>query len=125
MFQVIEHIPSPVEYLKELIPLLNEEKIHIILATPNTNSLGARLFKKDWNQFATHHISLFNKKSLSELFHKLNIAMIDYDGARMYDYGYFPILLNIPRGFHQKVSKTGNFFLSTDGLMAHGIYRSP
>lgn len=121
LWQVIEHVLSPVEYLKNMVERVGKKECHIFLATPNVQSLGARLYKKAWQQYVGHHISLFSHKSIEYLFRNANIELKAYDNRRMYGCTYkhtiISLLLNIIN-----MRRNKKHFLSTDGLCAYGFF---
>ena len=61
--QVLEHIPQPDRLLAKLAPRLKPSG-HIVLAFPNSASLYARSFKRDWiNWHVPYHLHHFNPRS--------------------------------------------------------------
>lgn len=60
---VIEHVPSPLKFLKEVHRVLAPGGM-VITATPNINSLQAALFKEKWRSAIADHLTLFSKKTL-------------------------------------------------------------
>ena len=120
-WQVIEHVPNPVEYLKSRIELLGNSECHIFVATPNTNSIGAKIFKRNWQQYISHHISLFSYQSIKILFERVGLEMKDYDGHRMYGCTFKDSAKSLLSNLLQR-NKTKKA-LSTDGLCAYAYKR--
>lgn len=61
---VIEHLPDPLMTLVECYRILKPGG-HLMVATPNSDSLGHLLFKKAWRGLETpRHLHLFNSKSM-------------------------------------------------------------
>lgn len=64
MSHVIEHIPDPVKVLSECYRILKPGGI-LTLVTPNTESLGHRIFGRFWLHLdPPRHLVLFNRKAL-------------------------------------------------------------
>jgi len=67
MSHVIEHIHEPLKVLTECRRLLSQNGI-LIAVTPNTDSLGHRIFKSFWRGLEPpRHVFLYRQKSLSRL----------------------------------------------------------
>lgn len=67
MSHVIEHVPDPQETIRECHGLLRPGGT-LILLTPNTNSLGHRLFDRNWLHLdSPRHLHLFNCRNLPKL----------------------------------------------------------
>jgi SAM-dependent methyltransferase len=65
MFDVIEHIPNPADFLKsEVFDLLSENGV-FVFQTPNkfTNSIKETIETKSWNVWRIEHCSLQTRKS--------------------------------------------------------------
>jgi 2-polyprenyl-3-methyl-5-hydroxy-6-metoxy-1,4-benzoquinol methylase len=61
---VIEHVTDPLNLIKNAYKLLKKEGI-IMIQTPNSASLLAKIMKKYWPPYSPiEHINLFSKKSL-------------------------------------------------------------
>jgi 2-polyprenyl-3-methyl-5-hydroxy-6-metoxy-1,4-benzoquinol methylase len=70
MNHVIEHTYEPVEIINECFRILKKDG-KLVFMTPNVESLGARIFKKNWRDLdPPRHINLFSPKSLRELIGK-------------------------------------------------------
>lgn len=65
MMNLVEHVKDPVEVLRSIGGLLSTQGV-ILVKTPNTDSLDARLFRRhDWAGFhCPRHWVLFNEASL-------------------------------------------------------------
>lgn len=67
MDQLIEHVEHPVNFMKEVSEVLNEDG-EVVIATPNFNSLNRWLYRE--NSFLWHvpyHLQFFTKKSIAKL----------------------------------------------------------
>jgi 2-polyprenyl-3-methyl-5-hydroxy-6-metoxy-1,4-benzoquinol methylase len=65
--QVIEHLPNPVETLKECTRIL-KSKGHVVIVTPNSSSLTHRLFGRNWRGLEPpRHLHIFSPPSISRL----------------------------------------------------------
>lgn len=64
MDHTIEHVHDPVSTLREALRILQPRGL-LWVATPNVDSLGHRLFKRDWRGLEPpRHLVLFNAKAL-------------------------------------------------------------
>lgn len=70
MFDVIEHIDNPVNYIKLIKKVLKDDGI-VLVATPNVTSLMAHLSGKYWYHFSPiGHITFYNPKILKKIMQK-------------------------------------------------------
>lgn len=74
MLNLIEHVADPSGMLSKARDLLSDTGV-ILIQTPNTNSLDARLFKnQSWGGYhAPRHFVLFNKENFLSLTSKLGL----------------------------------------------------
>lgn len=64
---VLEHALDPKSLLRQCVDLLSEDGV-IVGNTPNFDSLGFKVFKKNWGFLhAPHHPILFSKRSINKL----------------------------------------------------------
>ena len=63
MFEVIEHLPEPVKFLKKAELVVRPNGI-VYLTTPNFNSIERRIFGKRWNIFHREHLTYFTPGTL-------------------------------------------------------------
>jgi len=65
MSHVIEHVLDPVATLKECADLLDEDG-RVVIATPNFDSLGRKIFKESWRGLEPpRHLNIFTVDSLA------------------------------------------------------------
>lgn len=122
LFNVIEHTANPIEYLSHLINSLKNPDMdfHLFIATPDTKSVGARLFRRNWIHYRDHHISLFNRQSLKILFELMNFTVVEIRNAYMYTTGH----KNIPKEIITHMLKRSHKrSFSSDGLISYAIVR--
>lgn len=60
---VIEHVRSPREFLREIHRVLKPGGI-LFIATPSIDSWSARLLKQDWMEFKVEHLTYFDRQTL-------------------------------------------------------------
>jgi 2-polyprenyl-3-methyl-5-hydroxy-6-metoxy-1,4-benzoquinol methylase len=66
MHHVIEHLYDPIETLKECLRVLKDGG-KLVIITPNSRSLGHRLFKESWRGLEVpRHLQIFSSKSLKK-----------------------------------------------------------
>lgn len=73
--QIIEHIPDPKMFLREIINKLKDDG-KIILSFPNANSLARKIFKKNWIHWhVPYHLNHFSLKNIKILVHTENLKI--------------------------------------------------
>lgn len=81
---VIEHLHDPLETLQAVRRLLKKGG-RIVLVTPNTGSLGHKLFQKDWRGLETpRHLFIYSVKNIKSLLSKAGykVELVrTYDGS--------------------------------------------
>ena len=76
----IEHLTNPHLYVQKIFKILKGNGIVFIIATPNIDSISAKIFKKHWTLFhPIQHISHFSVKNLKLLFEKYNLKLYKYE----------------------------------------------
>jgi 2-polyprenyl-3-methyl-5-hydroxy-6-metoxy-1,4-benzoquinol methylase len=63
---VIEHVPDPRAFLREVRETLLPDG-YMVLVTPNTAALQARLFGPSWRSAIADHVHLFNRRNLERI----------------------------------------------------------
>ncbi len=65
-FHVIEHTPSPSQFLAAISQRLRPRGL-VVLETPDINSLPFRVLKSRWRQFIPEHYYFFDKTTMTKL----------------------------------------------------------
>ena len=90
LFEIVEHIDTPIDMLNECHRILRPGGI-IIINTPNSASWTARFMKAKWDGFSLTkmggHISFFSPKSMSHLAHKTGFKVERFEtrNVRFYE----------------------------------------
>ena len=85
MWHVLEHLASPENLLIEARRILKNGGL-LIIATPNTDSLGFRLGRQDWFHLdSPRHLILYNRRSLGLLLEKTGFKVINFKKI-LYDF---------------------------------------
>jgi 2-polyprenyl-3-methyl-5-hydroxy-6-metoxy-1,4-benzoquinol methylase len=66
---LIEHVPDPIGFLREVRRILTPQG-YAIITTPNVDGFQARLFGRAWRSAIADHLALFSKKTLASLLSK-------------------------------------------------------
>jgi hypothetical protein len=64
MWDVLEHVPQPAEFLQTAVSLLNPGG-HLFVNVPDLDSLQARLLGTRWPLLLPEHLNYFNRSSLA------------------------------------------------------------
>jgi 2-polyprenyl-3-methyl-5-hydroxy-6-metoxy-1,4-benzoquinol methylase len=76
LWQTIEHLPQPSEFLKKIYSLLKVGGV-VCIATPDVSSWIAKFYKKLWNCYMPNeHIALFNFKSMETILKNNHLSPI-------------------------------------------------
>lgn len=76
----IEHVPDPALSIKKVSELLKKGGYYYITATPNGDSLAARVFRDKWTLYhPVQHIWHFSPKTLSALCARYGLKLIAVD----------------------------------------------
>ena len=77
MNHVIEHVPNPIELLKECLRVLKPGG-KMMVATPNIKSLGHHIFGQDWRGLEVpRHITLFSPQALRSCSERVGLNVED------------------------------------------------
>ncbi len=125
MSDVLEHLPDPLQAMTRVRACLEPEGL-VIINTPCTDSLSAKLLKGRWPNFKAEHLCYFSNRSLLILFEKtgfrcrlmrpslkaLNLLYVDHIMTRYHVSGLTPcvrgVIALVPRRW-----RTRNFFTRT------------
>ena len=93
MFDVLEHLPSPVEYLREIFRILKPNGV-LVIETPNINGFFARWFYKENSDLVKPraHISLFTPRSTARLCEQIpfsHVRIVTFPYCRRFSFTYF------------------------------------
>jgi 2-polyprenyl-3-methyl-5-hydroxy-6-metoxy-1,4-benzoquinol methylase len=97
LWEVVEHLPRPVEALRHLSRFLTDDGI-MVFGTPNVASYLAMLQGKRWRNWEPPaHLLYFSPQSMNRLFEECNLKMIDHETAVPYErylrkMGLYPFL---------------------------------
>ncbi|MCH8311957.1 MAG: class I SAM-dependent methyltransferase [Nitrospinae bacterium] len=89
---VIEHVPKPLSFLKDITEVLADDGIAVIVA-PNVKSLAAKIFGRHWWHYRVAHIGYFDKSTLNFVLKEAGLQPIFYG----YPTWYFGLNLLIER----------------------------
>ena len=90
-FHVIEHTPSPKQFLAAIAKRLRPRGL-IVLETPNINSLPFRVLKGRWRQFIPEHYYFFDERTMTKLLEDGGFKVEKI--ARIKKYASVALLLN-------------------------------
>jgi 2-polyprenyl-3-methyl-5-hydroxy-6-metoxy-1,4-benzoquinol methylase len=82
LFDTIEHLESPLSFLKKCSSLLNEDGL-LIIFTPNYESIGFYVLGSQCNQLSPGHLVLFCKETCTFISDNLGLHSILYETAGM------------------------------------------
>ena len=91
---LIEHVPNPNAFLKEVYRILQPGG-YIIVTTPNTDGLFAKIYRDKWRLAIPDHLFLFSKKNLKLLLEQTGFKLLNH-----FSWGGIPI--NISNGIIKK-----------------------
>ncbi len=73
---LIEHVPNPADFLKEIYRILMP-KGYAIITTPNEEGIFSRHYKENWRAVMPQHLWLFSKTTLSKYIESLGFKIVD------------------------------------------------
>jgi glycosyltransferase involved in cell wall biosynthesis/SAM-dependent methyltransferase len=100
---VIEHVRSPLDFLKEIHRVLKPGGA-LFIATPSTDSWSAKLMRQKWMEFKPEHLTYFDRQTLQTGLFKSGFQnvlvkpgwkMLNFDYVKMH-FDRFPVPLVTP-----------------------------
>jgi 2-polyprenyl-3-methyl-5-hydroxy-6-metoxy-1,4-benzoquinol methylase len=100
---VIEHVRSPLDFLKEIHRVLKPGGA-LFIATPSTDSWSARLMRQKWMEFKAEHLAYFDRQTIQTALFKSGFRdvivapgwkMLNFDYVKMH-FDRFPVPLATP-----------------------------
>jgi 2-polyprenyl-3-methyl-5-hydroxy-6-metoxy-1,4-benzoquinol methylase len=85
MLDVLEHLNDPLEALKRLRGIINDEGL-LVLSTVNLDGLHSRLREGDWPWFMRSHLHYFSERTLAAMLRRAGFRLVEWQIA--------------PRSFH-------------------------
>jgi SAM-dependent methyltransferase len=102
---VIEHVPDPIAILRRLASLLAPGG-HLVITTPNSKSLGARLFGSHWRGLEPpRHFNVFSPKSLAEAMERAQLSVEVMTTHSRLARGIFYLSVLARRGYRELESR--------------------
>lgn len=88
MSDLVEHVQDPIVLMEKCKDLLKDDWI-IMIMTPDTDSLSAKIMWKYWTQYKNEHLFYFNKKSLSTLIENKFVILHSIKAYKYMNLHYF------------------------------------
>lgn len=77
MFDLVEHIPQPLEFMKEAKRIIRPQGI-VAITTPDTESLSYKLLGlSGWFHWKLEHLGYFNRRSIEELARRTGFTLVE------------------------------------------------
>jgi 2-polyprenyl-3-methyl-5-hydroxy-6-metoxy-1,4-benzoquinol methylase len=113
---LFEHIPQPVDFLKSIDSILEQDGL-LIIDTPNGSSQNIQTLGTDWMGFNPFHIFLYSKENLTQLLVKMG-----YSIERVFSYNNRRLLApnSLPQGPGVAAKAKAKSLLRMAGLHKHG-----
>jgi 2-polyprenyl-3-methyl-5-hydroxy-6-metoxy-1,4-benzoquinol methylase len=80
MSDVLEHFQNPNPVLRKIWTILKEDGIMVVV-TPDSGSLSARLLKSKWTHFKLEHLIYFNRRNINSYLNKFNFISLEIRAA--------------------------------------------
>jgi glycosyltransferase involved in cell wall biosynthesis/2-polyprenyl-3-methyl-5-hydroxy-6-metoxy-1,4-benzoquinol methylase len=85
---VIEHVRSPLDFLREIHRVLKPGGT-LFIATPSIDSWSARLMRQKWMEFKTEHLTYFDRQTLQTALFQSNFRdIIVKPGCKILNFDY-------------------------------------
>ena len=92
---LIEHLPHPKRFLREVMRVLVAGGFAVI-TTPNVDGLQAKLLKGEWRSAIGDHLYLFSKKTLRKMLVAVGFKVLDVVTWGGIAVGHAPVLIKKP-----------------------------
>jgi SAM-dependent methyltransferase len=77
MWDVLEHVPHPLQFLQRATSLLVKGGM-LLINVPNFDSIQARLLKRSWPLLLPEHLNYFNRESLRRLAESAGLKLVKF-----------------------------------------------
>lgn len=125
MFDLIEHIPQPLEFMKEVRRVIKPGGF-IAITTPDTSSLSCKLLGYGgWFHWKFEHLGYFNRKSMEELARHTGFKIVEkkrayktmsfqylFDQFKMFPHSIFSPLMRLLAKIIPKSLRHKTFLIS-------------
>lgn len=102
-FDLVEHLPAPEKFFDEAVRILKPGG-ELVLTTPNPESLGSRLKKKEWFGYKDPtHCSIKNRAGWEKIFKETGLELVSSGTDALWDSPYLPAVPS----FLQKIFFSG------------------
>ncbi|MBN1502050.1 class I SAM-dependent methyltransferase [Candidatus Woesearchaeota archaeon] len=100
LWDVIEHVPDPIVTLKNVHRVL-KPKGHIVLSTPDFDSIFSKMFRRRWWFLLSHHLFYFTPLTIKKMLFKSGFRVIKIKKHWQYmEIGYMiRMMKNLNKGF--------------------------
>lgn len=76
LWEVLEHVPHPMQTLQE-INRITRKKGYLIISYPDYSSIFAKIFGRRWWFLLSHHIYYFTPKTMKQMLEKAEYTIIE------------------------------------------------
>lgn len=76
VWDVLEHVPHPMQTLKE-INRATKKKGYIVISYPDYSSIFAKIFGRKWWFLLSHHLYYFTPKTMKEMLEKTGYSIVE------------------------------------------------
>lgn len=119
LIDVIEHLPNPMDTLKEINRILKPSGI-IYIVTPNINSLSAKILRGKWWGLRPAHLYYFTPHTITQMLKKNGFEVILIRSfGRIFTYRYWISRL---KNYNHLVYATIKFVLRKLNIMEKFVY---
>jgi SAM-dependent methyltransferase len=74
---VIEHVPNPSEIIREVLRILKPRGVMFICATPNVDSVAARIYRENWVLFhPVQHLWYFSPTTFNRIMNSSGMRLV-------------------------------------------------